>query len=605
MGALLLVLLAGALGAEAVPSADARLANPRHTDTVFAARDFESLAAWEEFAAQQRQRILLACGLWPMPEKTPLNARIFGRIQHEDYSVEKVYFEAAPGLLVTGNLYRPVGAGPFPGVLNPHGHWKHGRLENTETCSVPGRCITFARMGMVAFSYDMMGYNDSVQFKHNWGSRELSSWGLHPFGLQLLSSIRALDFLESLPEVDRDRLACTGASGGGTQTFALYAVDDRVKAAAPVNMISSTMQGGCVCENAPLLRLACSNMEIGAMMAPRPLLLVSATGDWTKLTPTVEYPAIRRIYALYGAEEKVEAVQFDAGHNFNRDSREAVYRFFGKHLLGGDWSDFTEPPFAVEAEADLRVFPDGKLPEGFKGQEEWLQEEIARRKARAETFVASAAFSREEKRAALALLLHATLPGPEEVTIHEAARAEESAGCTLRSLIVSRRSVGDRIPAALFLPKRSPVLLELVEKGEDFEELKRRLMSEAGTDVAGGRAVAVMESFRHGTAKETPRETKGAFSDTFEPTDTMCRVQDVLTVAAAVRGLAGLAGETPLVVAASEETQAWQLLAVAVGAVGRIEGLAPEARADWGGRDYVPALRAIGDQALALHLMGR
>ena len=98
--------------------------------------------------------------------------------------------------------------------------------------------------------------------------------------------------------MDTERIGCTGASGGGTQTFALTAVDDRIKVAVPVNMISSTMQGGCLCENAPILRLDNSNMEVGALAAPRPMLMVSATGDWTRETPRVEYPAIKSIYAL-------------------------------------------------------------------------------------------------------------------------------------------------------------------------------------------------------------------------------------------------------------------------------------------------------------------
>src|SRR2546430_14005818 len=105
--------------------------------------------------------------------------------------------------------------------------------------------------------------------------------------LQTWNSIRALDFLESLPDVDRKRLACTGESGGGTQTFMLGAVDDRLAAQVPVVMVSHTMQGGCSCENAPGLRVEYSNMEIAAVPAPRPQILVAATGDWT--TNTMEF----------------------------------------------------------------------------------------------------------------------------------------------------------------------------------------------------------------------------------------------------------------------------------------------------------------------------
>ena len=201
---------------------------------------------WLQRAAELREQVLGAAGLLPMPEKCPLNARIFGRIERPGYTVEKVYFESLPGFYVTGNLYRPVGKGPFPAVLNPHGHWKHGRLENEdpeELGSIPGRCINFAVQGYAAFSYDMVGYNDSLQVSHKFGGRLERMWGLSLGGLQLWNSIRSVDFVESLADVDSARIACTGASGGGTQTFLLTAVDDRIKVSAPVNMIFTAHYG--------------------------------------------------------------------------------------------------------------------------------------------------------------------------------------------------------------------------------------------------------------------------------------------------------------------------------------------------------------------------
>src|SRR5258706_713209 len=129
-------------------------------------RDFpkiDSLQQWQTRADQIRQQILVGSGLWPMPKKTPLHPRIFGKIERDGYSVEKVYFQTLPGFYLAGNLYRPLGRGkgPFPGILNPHGHWKEGRLGDTKDGSAPARCISFARQGMVAFSYDMVGYNDT------------------------------------------------------------------------------------------------------------------------------------------------------------------------------------------------------------------------------------------------------------------------------------------------------------------------------------------------------------------------------------------------------------------------------------------------------------
>src|SRR5687767_11437590 len=282
---------------------------------------FTSAEAWAPRAQYIREHILASAGLMPMPARTPLRPVVFGDVPHADYSVSKVYFESLPGFFVTGNLYRPVGAGPFPAILSPHGHWTYGRLENSVLNSGPGRAIGLARQGFVVFTHDMVGYIDSRQLPHTFGGRRESLWGLNLGGLQLWNSIRALDFLETLPYVRRDAIGVTGESGGGTQTFLLAAVDTRVAVAAPVNMISLHMQGGCLCENQPGLRLDTNNVEIAATIAPRPLLMVSATGDWTTNTLEREYPAVRALYALNGAADRVHAVRFEAPHNYNRDSR--------------------------------------------------------------------------------------------------------------------------------------------------------------------------------------------------------------------------------------------------------------------------------------------
>jgi len=357
-----------------------RFAPPvQNLDTVRRFPDYSAMA-WEQTSQYLRRHILVSTGQYPNFEpllKLPLNPQIFGKIERSDYTVEKVYFESYPGFFCTGNLYRPRGKdGPFPAIVSPHGHWDRGRLENIERGSIPGRCVNFAKQGYVIFSYDMVGYNDSgQQVDHRSfpnGDRE-AIWGISLLGLQLQNAIRSIDFLQSLPDVDPDRIACTGASGGGTQTFMLMAIDDRIKVSAPVNMISAHMQGGCLCENAPNLRIDFSNIEIGAMMAPRPLLLVSATGDWTKDTPNVEYPAIHSIYQHFGAADKIHQVQIDAEHNYNKASREAVYQWFAKWLLENqDSSKLTEVDFTVESDEDLLVFHDRAIPYHALSTEELL-----------------------------------------------------------------------------------------------------------------------------------------------------------------------------------------------------------------------------------------
>lgn len=341
-----------------------------HNDP-FTVPEYASTAEWQRRAAYLREHILASAGLVPMPEKTPLNAHVFDERRHDNYSVFKVYFESLPGFYVTGNLYRPAGAGPFPAILAPHGHWAYGRLENSTIASVPARAINFAQQGFVVFAYDMIGYNDSRQLPHDFGGKRESLWGLSLAGLQLWNSIRGVDLLQSLPYVDRDRIGATGASGGGTQTFLVAAVDERIKVAAPVNMISLHMQGGCICENAPGLRLDTNNVELAATIAPRPLLMVSATGDWTKNTMQAEYPAMRRFYALAGAEDRVHAVQFDAVHNYNRDSREAVYAWMARWLKHAPENvRVPERSFRVEPLADALVFYGRPLPDGALTREQ-------------------------------------------------------------------------------------------------------------------------------------------------------------------------------------------------------------------------------------------
>jgi hypothetical protein len=352
---------------------------PVNLDTPREFPSIQSASEWQKRAVEIRQQVLVSCGLWPMPQKASIKPHIFGKVERDGYSIEKVYFETWPGLFLGGNLYRPLGrgAGPFPAILNPHGHWANGRMADTKDGSIAGRCINFARQGMIAFSYDMIGYNDT-HFADSSPSESFSEihheiatnktdllWNISLMGLQSWNSIRALDFLETLPDADPKRLACTGESGGGTQTFILGSIENRLAAQAPVVMVSHIMQGGCLCENAPGLRVQYSNMEIAAAPAPRPQILVAATGDWTKDTLTVEGPSIARIYQLLNHRERFHYVRFNFDHNYNQTSREAVYGWFGQWLLGArDPESIKEKPFQKEPDADLRVFAGSQLPDG-------------------------------------------------------------------------------------------------------------------------------------------------------------------------------------------------------------------------------------------------
>ena len=374
--------------AELLPPLDQRAGRIKDLNTPREFPAIHSRSEWESRAKDIREQILVSCGLWPMPDRTPLNARIFGKVERDGYTVEKAYFQTYPGFYLAGDLYRPLGkgSGPFPAILNPHGHWANGRLADTREGSIAARCINFAKQGMIAFSYDMVGYNDtqfpdwpaSDEFhrRHRrFATNEVNLlWNISLMGLQTWNSIRAMDFLESLPDTDKSRLACTGESGGGTQSFMLGAVDDRLAAQAPVVMVSHSMQGGCSCENAPGLRVEYSNMEIAAVPAPRPQILVAATGDWTRMTLTVEGPAIASVYKWFNAADRLRYVRFDFDHNYNQTSREAVYQWFATWLLKApDAAALQEAAYTKEPDAELRVWPDGKVPADALTEAEFIK----------------------------------------------------------------------------------------------------------------------------------------------------------------------------------------------------------------------------------------
>ncbi len=525
---------------------DARGGTSRGVDTQYTFPNYTK-AEWTEKAEALRQQIRVANGLVPMHEQTPLNAEIFGKIEHEDYSVEKVYFEPFPGFFTTGNLYRPKGkTGPFPGIVSPHGHWGRGRLEDIERGSIPARCINFAKQGYVVFAYDMIGYNDSdKQIEHRFGGAREGLWGLSAMGLQLQNGIRAIDFLQNLSDVDKEHIGCTGASGGGTQTFILTAVDKRIKVSAPVNMISATMQGGCRCENAPNLRLDASNLEIAALMAPRPLLLVSATGDWTANTPTVEYPAIRSVYAHFDAKDKVHQIQVDAEHNYNKESREAVYAWFAKWLLEvEDTSAFKEVPYQVESDEALLVFSDRDIPKHALKQEEilpaWVkssQEAIDKRKPTNENEHEK---FKEEMGSALQHALGLHIPNSSELTLIEPEGAFPTTYQThfsARHLVIGRKGIGDAIPAVLFrtepLVGHDPVVVIVHPEGKE-----KLIDAETGeplpiiTDLVSSipdHKVFIIDVFGTGEHGEYERSEETNYFTTYNRTTAALRVQDILT----------------------------------------------------------------------------
>ena len=326
-----------------------------HTDWV----PPRSLPAWNLRRIELKNQILAASGLLPMPARTPLQAKRFGRIDRAGYSVETVTLETLPGLRIAGNLYLPRPLAPnarIPAILVAHGHWKHGRIHHADDYSVPALCVNLAAQGYAVFAWDMVGYNDTKALPHEFGnSEEEMLWSFSPLGIQLWNAIRAIDFMQSLPFVNPSRIGMTGASGGGTQTFLTAAVDERILAAAPVDMVSAGFQGDDACEIAPSLRLTTNNVEITSMIAPRPMMLVSSTRDWTRNTPREEFPLVQAVYKLFGRTRRLRQAQIDAPHNYNRASREAVYGFFAHVLKGSRAPAETPIPEKVAVDLDLNL----------------------------------------------------------------------------------------------------------------------------------------------------------------------------------------------------------------------------------------------------------
>ena len=626
-GLLALGLLAPAVSLAQIPQQDRRNTEIRHTDRHYAMPAY-TRTEWESRAAFLRKQILFSAGLLPLPEKTPLNPRSGEPVIRDDYSVSAVLLETHPGFFLGGNLYRPAGKpGPFPAVVSPHGHWPYGRFENSEFNSVPARAINLARQGYVVFAYDMVGWNDTRQVPHGFAGPREHLWLIGTLGLQLWNSIRVVDYLASLPDVDDARIGVTGASGGATQGFLLAAVDDRVGYSAPVNMVSFLMQGGSPCENAPLLRIDTHNVELAAAFAPKPQLLVSATGDWTVNTPAEEFPAVQGIYRLLDAEANVETRQFDSPHNYHRDSREAVYGFFGRHILGDpDAARFVERGYSPEQLSSLLYLWGRGLPAGAVDLQELVRRRIAAAEADTAALAVSDAGTLERARTAfrerLGLSIHAEAPAPDRVVMQRLPSG---------ALVLGRRGAGDRIPARLVNggpeaegtgPGAEPGTGPDPRAGSDAgvptllvhpEGAEAAARSSPGRILAArGAPLLLIDAFQTGAAV-AGRDIAGAgrnaeaYYHVFNRSDDANRVQDILTAIAFLRRHTG--AETVNVVGAAR-AGLWVLLAAALDPgeltvavdLDRFDAADDAAYLDG---LFIPGLRRAGDVRAAAPLLSR
>jgi uncharacterized protein len=315
------------------------------------AKEWSDVDSWKKRANQIRVGIIKGMQLEKMPTiKGHFNPVVTGKQELDGYRVENIILESFPGFYITGNLYIPAQRkGKFAAILNPHGHGEGQRFrEETQI-----RDAMLARMGAIVFTYDMIGTGESLQTTHKMPIALL---------LQTWNSRRVLEYLLSRPDVDANRIGMTGYSGGGTQTFILSAIDDRIKVSVPVTQVSAHFFGGCMCESGmPIHRTAdfqTNNVEIAALFAPKPMLIVSDGGDWTSNTPQVEFPYIQKVYAAYHAEDKVKNAHFPTeGHDYGYSKRLVAYKFFTQYFKL-DTKDATQDGYN---ETVVTILPTEKL----------------------------------------------------------------------------------------------------------------------------------------------------------------------------------------------------------------------------------------------------
>ncbi|MBL7223571.1 MAG: hypothetical protein ISS72_06950 [Candidatus Brocadiae bacterium] len=291
----------------------------------------------EAFRAHQRElrtRLLACAGLWPLPERVPLDVHASKPLDHEWCTIRRIYYRLWPGVYGDGLLFLPkgTGKGPGPAVLCPHGHWRDGSAHP----EVQRRCLVLAKLGYVVFSPTQDHYEDpALGISH----QTLMVWG----------NMRALDYLQSLPQVDGTRIGCAGASGGGLQTQMLVAVDARVRAATICGMTCDYREivfpgrTHCGCNHFPSIMRYTDEPEISALGLPTPVQYLTMN-DWTRSFAKNNYPTIRRLYEANGLKGRVDCKYWPTGHSYDKPKRERTYWWMDKWLRGiGRGEPIAEP----------------------------------------------------------------------------------------------------------------------------------------------------------------------------------------------------------------------------------------------------------------------
>ena len=351
----------------------------------FEARDaaIREIATPEQFRSRQKKiRELLHRINGPFPEKTPLNSRVFRKIQRDGYSIENVIYESRPSHHVTANLYIPAEIDdPVPGVLIPCGHSSNGKAAE----AYQSIAISLAKQGMVALLYDPIGQGERHQVLDENGKPAASGTSEHTLigvgGLlvgtgtqnyRIWDGIRSIDYLISRPEVDGTRIGCTGNSGGGTLTAYLMAFDERIKAAAPscylttLERLFHTIGPQDAEQNFPgQVALGLDHADFIHLRAPKPTLMCVATQDffdndgaWTT------FREAKQLYSLLGHSERFDIIDFNDKHGFNKPRRTAAMRFMRRWLLNKD-ANPDEGDLTLSSDEELQCTTTGEVLRDF------------------------------------------------------------------------------------------------------------------------------------------------------------------------------------------------------------------------------------------------
>lgn len=354
--------------------------------------DIDTLAEWEAQRGEYRRQLLEMLGLDPLPERTALEATVTGKVDHEEFTVENLHFQSRPGLYVTANLYVPKNQDkPCPAILYVCGHSdvkKNGVALGGKT-HYQHHGEWFARNGYVCLTIDTLQLGEIQGIHHGTYKYDMWWWlnrGYTPAGVEAWNCVRALDYLETRPEVDRERIGVTGRSGGGAYSWWIAAIDDRIKCAAPTagitdlqnHVVDGAVEGHCDCMFM-LNTYRWDYPQVAALVAPRPLLIVNTDSDWIfPLDGVVRtFEKVRKIYALYKAEDKVGLTIGPGGHKDTQNIQVDAFRWMNVHLKK-DESQIEKLAVPLFEPEQLQVFKGGKLPE------DRINEKIQ------ETFVAAA-----------------------------------------------------------------------------------------------------------------------------------------------------------------------------------------------------------------------